>query len=71
MFFPLKLGARVKTNAYFGFGTGPILLSNLYCTGIESSLLECNQQSCGVSRCTHNNDVGVVCERKYIYIRYI
>ena len=54
----------VKTNGYFGSGTGPILLSNLYCTGTESSLLECNQQSCGVTSCTHSNDAGVICECK-------
>ena len=52
--------------AYFGSGTGPVLLSNLYCTGTESSLLECNQQSCGVTSCTHSNDVGVICECKPI-----
>ena len=57
-----NLGGRVR---YFGSGTGPILLSNLYCTGIESSLLECNQQSCDVTSCTHANDAGVICERKY------
>ena len=69
VFFLLYLGGRVKTNAYFGSGTVRILLSNLYCTGTESSLLECNQQSCGVTSCTHSNDAGVICERKYI--RYI
>ena len=66
VFFLLYLGGKVKTDAYFGFGTVPILLSNLYCTGTESSLLECNQQSCGVTSCTHSNDAGVICERKYI-----
>ena len=56
-----NLGARVR---YFGSGSGPILLSNLYCTGSESSLLDCNQQSCYVTSCTHTNDAGVICERK-------
>ena len=59
----------VKTNGSFGSGTGPIFLSNLYCTGTESSLLECNQQICVVTCCTHSNYAGVICERKYI--RYI
>ena len=62
--FIVFVGSKVKTNGYFGFGTGPILLSNLYCTGTESSLLECYQQSCYVTSCTHSNDAGVVCERK-------
>ena len=56
------VGSKAKRNAYFGFGTGPILLSNLYCTGTESSLLECSHQSCGVTSCTHSNDAGVICE---------
>ena len=55
-----NLGGRVK---YFGSGTGPILLSNLYCFGSESSLLECNHQSCGVTSCKHTNDAGAICER--------
>ena len=58
------VGSEAKTNAYFGSGTGPILLSNLYCTGTESSLLECNQKSCYATSCTHSNDAGVICECK-------
>ena len=57
------LGGRHKS---FGPGTGPILLSNVACTGKELSLLECKQQSCGAVSCSHNTDVGVVCERKMI-----
>ena len=49
---------------YFGSGSGPILLSDLYCFGTELSLLECNQTSCDVTSCTHSNDAGVICERK-------
>ena len=60
----IDLGGKAKSNAYFGLGTGPILLSDLYCTGTESSLLECSQQSCYVTSCTHSNDVGVICECK-------
>ena len=64
IYYIIDLGGRDKSNAYFGLGTGPILLSDLYCTGTESSLLECSHQSCGVTSCTHNNDIGVICERK-------
>ena len=62
--FIIFVGSNAKTNAYFGFGSGPILLSNMHCTGTESSLLECNQQSCYITSCTHSNDAGVVCKRK-------
>ena len=27
-------------------GVGPILMSHLYCSGYESSLLDCSHQSC-------------------------
>ena len=26
--------------------------------------MECNQKPCGITSCTHNNDVGIICERK-------
>ena len=57
------LGGRYKS---FGPGTGPILLSNVGCTGKELSLLECRQQSCGAISCSHSIDVGVVCQSKII-----
>ena len=55
------LGARFR---YFDSIYDPVLLSNLYCNGTKSSLLECNQQSCYVISCTHSNDAGVICEHK-------
>ena len=44
--------------AYFGEGTGPILLDNLGCTGNESSLLECPYTP---HNCQHYEDAGVIC----------
>ena len=41
-------------------------MSNIYCTGSEKSLLECNHQSCGITSCTHHSDAGVVCESKIV-----
>ena len=65
MFKKYQIGGVAKRNAYFGTGTGPVLLSNLHCTGTETSLLECNQRSCDAIICTHGNDAGVICERMY------
>ena len=58
------LGAKAKVNAYFNQGTGPVLLSDLYCAGTEASLLDCDHRSCGVTSCSHANDAGVICESK-------
>ena len=63
IYFNNDLGGKYKS---FGPGTGPILLSNIHCTGNELSLLECKQQSCRATSCSHNSDVGVVCESKII-----
>ena len=45
----------------FGRGTGPILLSNVDCTGTESSLLSCRHTEETNLYCSHLFDVGVVC----------
>ena len=47
--------------AGFGQGTGLIHLSNVGCTGTESSLLSCSHSGIGVTYCGHYEDVGVVC----------
>ena len=50
--------------AYFGMGTGDILLDNVGCRGIESSLLECNTNPIGQpdGGCDHSEDAGVKCQ---------
>ena len=42
----------------FGQGVGPIVLSNLQCTGSESRLADCIS---GVISCSHSEDAGVRC----------
>ena len=49
-------------NAFFGQGTGTILLDNLNCNGNELTLLNCPPQSNGAHDCTHAEDAGVRCE---------
>lgn len=55
-------GSISRRYAYYGMGSGPILLSDLYCTGTESNMLECNRNMYGTLSCSHNQDAGVRCE---------
>ena len=48
-------------NAYFGEGTGEILLDDVFCEGNESSLADCEQAEVGDHDCAHFEDVSVVC----------
>ncbi|KAM6090104.1 uncharacterized protein LJ206_004241 [Theristicus caerulescens] len=51
-----------KINAFFGEGTGDILLDNVACRGDESSLEQCSHRGLGTHDCYHKEDAGVICE---------
>ena len=53
------LDALAFTNAHFGQGSGDIFLSNVGCTGSESSLLDCSHAT--TFYCGHSEDAGVRC----------
>jgi hypothetical protein len=51
-----------RKNAYYGEGSGPILLDNVKCTGNESYIWECSHRGWNVHlACNHSDDVGVDC----------
>ena len=56
------LQAEGKKNAYFGRGTGLIWMDDVYCTGFEVSLWECEHAPWGTHDCGHNEDAGVICK---------
>ena len=55
-----SLDASAYSNAHFGQGTGPILLSDVDCAGNETRLVEC--QYSATPNCIHGEDAGVSCE---------
>ena len=51
-------------NAYFGAGTGRILIDELNCNGSESNLGLCDKKPWGSNDCGHGEDAGLMCLRK-------
>ena len=56
----------VEGSRFGGESSGPIFLDQLHCTGDEESLSECTEP--GMHMCTHQHDVGVICQCKMMYI---
>ena len=69
-------GGSARVSAYFGKGSGLILLDNVNCYGGESSIFDCRQKSFSVHDCEHHEDAGVVCygessKGTYVYKLYV
>ena len=62
---PLHAGGRSYSNAYFGTGSGQILLDDVHCGSYSSRLLECPSAPILSHNCLHSADAGVGCEGKF------
>ena len=67
-----------RVSAYFGEGSGLILLDNVKCSGRESTIFVCRHRKFGEHDCEHNEDAGVVCYGEsskgyndFSYVQYI
>ncbi len=51
-------------DAFFGEGSGLILLDEVVCEGSEPELLFCSHDGIGIQDCGHDEDAGVQCQLK-------
>ena len=62
MMATLFLDARIRRNV--GPGSGRIWMSEVMCSGTESSLFNCDQAPLGVNSCSHGQDVVIRCRNQ-------
>ena len=55
-------GSVVYTYSYFGTGIGPVIISNLYCSGSENNILDCSHNKINaLTNCGVGQIAGLVC----------
>ena len=52
---------NASINSTIKYGTGPIHLDNVKCTGKEKSIMDC-QRSSKPANCDHSEDLGINCQ---------
>jgi deleted-in-malignant-brain-tumors protein 1 len=57
----LAEGATARQFAHFGEGSGPIVLDDVNCTGLELYVTKCPNSGFYIHNCAHSEDAGVLC----------
>ena len=58
----LYTGSMVYKHSYFGTGIGPVIISNLYCSGSENNILDCSHNKINaLTYCGVGQIAGLVC----------
>ena len=52
----------VKSSAFYGRGSGSILMDDVDCTGNETNLGHCTYLGSTRHNCVHREDVGIICQ---------
>ena len=70
-YYILYVGAVPIRFAFYGQGTGPILLDDVQCLGTETRLIDCPANTLTVHNCAHSEDAGVQCQFGNVYQHYM
>lgn len=64
MGFPGAISAEIEGRFGAGNSSQRVLLDDLWCSGLESSVASCSFRGWGSHDCDHSEDAGVVCKNK-------
>ena len=67
----IHTGGTALSNAYYGQGTGAILMDDVRCVGTETRLWDCTTNGIGVHNCGHSEDASVQCVGGKELVKYL
>ena len=56
-----------RGSAFFGPGSGEIILDDVMCVGSESDIMNCPHRRLGNHNCDHNEDASAICQSAGAY----